>query len=317
MLNRLYAAVAVLGMSLGVAACGVSTEEKSNAPVAVTELSEGLTLFKTEGKISGAFRKAEHAIYFETLRGQPRNDFYKQVDPTLSDFEIDVRVLDEDGRPIFIQQAGDKLADESWVKDILADQKKPRVDPYKRAVHFEMMKEAFAQLEGVTVPASVAIEKTALAVTRFSIRESVLKNGIANAAAEMKEKGYAPDYNSIALHKKSIMLGLGEHSATWANVWGTIYDNCNHGSCASSMGEKCRTYGSGTMYWEGSTSNGWRGGTCLTSYNWTSWGNHNCHDDSVRQMWGVVYGAQGGDYDGVCDNGAGHKTAPSCWESSW
>jgi hypothetical protein len=318
MLNRLYAAAAVLGVSMTLAACGVSSEEKSNAPVAVKELSEGLTLFKIDGKISGAFRKADHAIYFETLRGQPRNAFYKQVDPTLPDFEIDIRVLDEDGRPIFIQQAGDQLADESWVKDILADAKKPRVDPYKRAEHYELMKEAFQTLESANVPAALSMEKSVLVASRFSIKESVLKTGIAKASEAMQaEKGYAPGWNSIELHRKSIMLGLGEHSATWANVNGVVYDNCNHGSCASSMGYKCTTYGGGALYWEGSTSNGWRGGTCLTSYNWTSWGNHNCHDDSVKQMWGVVYGTQGTDYDGVCDNGAGHKSAPSCWESSW
>ena len=311
----------LLGLALGVSACttvlgcGSASEEPSKPTVAVKDLSEGLTLLKTDGSISGAYRKGDRAVYFETHKGAPLLDVYKKTDPSLGDYEKDLRVLDEDGRTIYVRQGGDTL-DPKWEKDLALEAKLPRVDPLRRADSLALLKEASAAMEKANVPAELGLDKTVLVDAKLAVRDELLRPAVEKA---IHETGYAPATNKIELHKKWIIWGVAEHSATWSNVNGVLKDNCQHGNCASAMSLVCTTGGTGgAQYTEMSTSNSSVTGNCLTTYNWNSTsGGHNCHDDSVRAMWGMVYGPQSDGYSGVCNNGASHWYAPGCSETSW
>jgi hypothetical protein len=311
----------LLGLALGLTACttvigcGSAADEPSKPTVAVQDLKEGLNVLGTDGQLSGAYRKGDRAIYFETRRGAAVLDVYKNLEPSLGDYEMDMRVVDENGRTIFIRQGGDAL-DPTWERDLALEVKLPRVDPLRRAEDLELLKEASAAIEKASLPAHLGLEKAAVFEAKAAVRDDLLRPAVQKA---IQETGYAPGNNSIEIHKKWIVWGVAEHSATWSNVNGVIKDNCQHGACASSMGRVCTATGTGgVQYVEMSTSNASVTGNCTTSYNWNSTGGgHNCHDDSVRAVWGVKYGSQGSSTSGVCSNGASHWYAPSCNETSW
>ncbi|NUP97163.1 MAG: hypothetical protein HUU28_13470 [Planctomycetaceae bacterium] len=314
MLESLRSALIVGAIGL-VMACSVGCGGSSDPRPAVTELKEGLNVLKTDGAIVGAFRKGDHAIYFETHAGDKTLDVYRNLDPSLPAQEMSFRVMDENGRTFFVQQGGDTLP-EAWEKDIAAEATRPRVDPLKRADDFALMKEAAIAMEGASIPVTVQAHKLTLRNARLAVRDELLRPAVEKQLATV---GYAPANNSIELHGKWIIWGVAEHTATWSNVNGVIKDNCQHGSCASSMSHWCTASGTGaTQYVEMSTSNSSVTGNCTTSYNWNSTGGgHNCHDDSVRAIWGVKYGPQGSSTSGVCNNGASHWYGPGCNETSW
>src|SRR5262249_47663525 len=112
-----------------------------------------------------------------------------------------------------------------------------------------------------------------------------------------------------------------EHTSTWSNINGTVRNSCNHGNCASTITYRMTCSGTaGVDYHEFDTTlNSPTSPACTTPYNWNSTGGgHNCHDDSVRQIWGMEYGPQGASNTGVCNNTASHWYGPtSCTISSW
>ncbi len=295
----------VLGAALTLAACGSSGQDESTAPpVAVKELSQGLTVFKTDktvGMVSGAYRKGEHAIYFETHRGAPINDVYKAAFPDLGEFEMDVRILDDNGRVVYVQQGGDSLPP-VWVKSLEREATLPKVDPIRRAEDFELVKEWSTEFEKFELPSELALEKLTIVKTKLAVRDNMLKPAVEKV---MKEVGYVPVTDQIEIHEECIFACIGHHSAHYSNNSGTVVNACNHGSCASSMGERCQISGTATTYY---------GSNCSTSYNWSSNGNHNCHDDTIRAVWGLRWGAQG---TGVCNNTATHWHSPDCTTTSW
>ncbi|MBL8715821.1 MAG: hypothetical protein JNL79_07480 [Myxococcales bacterium] len=318
MLKTLRNAV-VLGAVGLLMACSVGCGGSSDTSrPAVTELREGLNILKTEGAIVGAFRKGDRAIYFETRAGEKTLDVYRNLDPSLPEHEMDLRVMDDSGRTFYVQQGGDTLP-EAWEKDIAAEASRPRVDPIRRADDFGLMKEAAIAMENADLPVAVKAHKVSFAATKLGVRDDMLRPAVEKA---VKEVGYAPANNSIELHGKWIIWGVAEHTATWSNVNGVIRDNCQHGNCASSMSHWCTATGTGgAQYTESSTSNSGsfaNSGNCTTNYNWNSTGGgHNCHDDSVRAIWGVKYGPQGTSTSGVCNNSASHWYGPSCTTTSW
>lgn len=297
---------------------GCSSGSDQTALPPVSSLQEGLNLFTKAGdpNLVGAYVKAGRAIYFETRRGAETLDVYQKLDDTAPKYEMDVRVLDGDGRLMYLQSGGDEYVDPTWAQEAAADRAKPRPDALKRADDFALMQEMSTKLQATAVPAALIHEQKALVTAQLSVRANMLRPAI---EAAMTETGYSPGNNGFELHKKSILLGAGEHSATWTNINGAVYNSCNHGSCASTMGLSCTGGGGGGVdYHEYSQSNGSVNAPgCTTPYNWSSSGNHNCHDDSVRQMWGMQYGSQGGGTSGVCNNGAIHFYAPGCNTTSW
>ncbi len=302
----------VMACSVG---CGGSSDPERPA---VKELKEGLNILKTDNAIVGAFRKGDHAIYFETRAGEKTLDVYRNLDPSLPEQEMDMRVMDENGRTFYIQKGGDTLP-EAWDKELVAEESRPRVDPIVRAEQFEMLKEATAAMEVADLPVVLKAHKATVVGTKLAIRDDMLRPAVEKA---VKEVGYAPANNSIEVHGKWIIWLVAEHTATWSQVNGVTVNSCNHGNCASSMSHWCTTSGAGgARYYETSGSNSGsfaNSSNCTTNYNWNSTGGgHNCHDDSVRAVWGVKYGAQGASNAGVCNNGASHWYGPGCNETSW
>ncbi len=315
-LHRALIVGATLALGACTVACAGTSDEPSKPVVAVKELKEGLTIMKTDGILSGAFRRGDRAIFFETRRGAPTLDVYRDLDKSLGAFETDARVLDEDGRTVYVRMGGDTL-DPAWELDLEREAKLPMVDPLRRAESFELIKAASDELAKADLPIGVAFEAKALTSMKLAVYDELLRPAVEKS---IKEVGYAPANNTVEIHGQWIIWGVAEHSATWRNINGTVYDACNHGSCASAMSHWCTASGSNTSNAgnERSTSNSSVTANCSTGYNWNSTGGgHNCHDDSVRTLWNQKYGPQGASNTGVCNNGTSHWYGPSCGVTSW
>jgi hypothetical protein len=294
-----------IALTLSIAACTGSIDAK--------DLKPGLNLFAAGSDVSGAYVSGERAVFFETRRGEI--SMYATLDPEAPPYEMDVRVLDQNGRTLYVRLGGDGFIDPAWASDLRADLSRPPMDPAERAAALTLMQEAMTTLSNVALDARLAPEHTALVRAGTAIPEDMIKPSL----QQNGEIGFAPPYNYYELHRKTIYAYSGEHSATYLNVYGTLIENCNHGECADSMATKCGGYGSaGWGYWEQSGSTGSVTGTCLTGYDLFSQnGGHNCHDDSVIQMRGMIWGGQD-QYGGTCSNGTSHRYAPSCGTNdSW
>ncbi|MBK7400831.1 MAG: hypothetical protein IPJ34_32405 [Myxococcales bacterium] len=180
MLKTLRSAV-VLGAVGLLMACSVGCGGSSDTSrPAVTELREGLNILKTEGAIVGAYRKGDRAIYFETRAGEKTLDVYRNLDPSLPEHEMDLRVMDDSGRTFYVQQGGDTLP-EGWEKDIAAEASRPRVDPVRRADDFGLMKEAALAMESADVPVAVKAHKVSFAATKLGVRDDMLRPAVEKA----------------------------------------------------------------------------------------------------------------------------------------
>ena len=101
------------------AGCAGGTDPVSRPPVA--SLAQGLTMFQTSAAtVSGAYVKGDRAIFFETRRGPETPDAYQQI-AGAPKYEMDVRVLDENGRAVYLQSGGDEYVDPTWQRDLELD----------------------------------------------------------------------------------------------------------------------------------------------------------------------------------------------------
>jgi hypothetical protein len=109
---------------------------------------------------------------------------------------------------------------------------------------------------------------------------------------------YSIHYACIA----SFIWCLGDHSSVEVDGNGFVLYSCNHGRCAYDMGS-VGCSGTGTAdneQVEGATDINTVSGACSTPYDWNSGGGtHNCHDDSMMECYGVMYGWQD-TVNGVC-----------------
>ena len=281
--------------------------------IALTGLTQGLNILKKDKTISGAYRKGERTIFFTTHRGAMRQEFYKNAYPELGDREIDVLVLDHNGRVIYVQKGGDAL-DPAWKHAIEREAQLQPLAPLDRAEDMELLRECAFAIEKIDLPGELAAERRALIQTKLAIPDDQFAPV---QRLSIKETDYAPLYGSdnwIAIHKEPIALGLGEHSATYSKKGSTIINACNHGRCALEMERKCQINGSPASEQYGDES-------CTTQYFWNSgWWfgpRHNCHDDTMRAVWGMRFGSQGSPDSGVCANDDIHITTPDCTTADW
>lgn len=242
----------------------------------------------------------------QAVRGSRRSDEIMKLHPELSEFELDVRVLDADGRPFVTSIAGDDWADPTWGEDYWAADT-DQVDPAQRKAEFELLAASADLIEDVDVP-GFDMELIDLAeVARF--------NDMGRISAELSMgqmvdelDGAAPPsttYTHYAgVYRASRWWGTYDHSGIYAVAYTgsssspTIYSTVmrgNHGAYPtdSSMSVYCATNWSGrsrtTLYVAPYTDNSYgssQGGGCSTSYGLTS-GYHVCNDDTHAEYGNV------------------------------
>jgi hypothetical protein len=321
-------AVAIGGLWL--AGCGTNTKDTTSNRPPASELQEGLTILdQVPGwGMNAAFKKDGRVLYFETRVGSLKPEVYREAFPDEPAEETDALVTDESGRVVYVQQGGDDVVDQSWHKPLEAEASLPIADPERRAQDFKLVEQAGLAFEKLTIPAEFkadlhAMKNARLAATHFEASRLAMASK-SEAAKAVGETGYGtPGSNDFHIHGKWLIWGVAEHTASYSNINGVSKNSCNHGTCASSMSHWCNTTAKSASavhyYKTDCSSTGCVGtGNCTTGYNWNSTGGgHNCHDDTVRALWGFKHGSQGGSTSGVCSNGASHWYGPSCSTSSW
>jgi hypothetical protein len=319
-------AVALGGLWL--VGCGTNTKDTTSNRPPASELQEGLTILdQVPGwGMNAAFKKDGRVLYFETRVGATKPEVYREAFPDEPAEETDARVVDENGRLIYVQQGGDEVIDQTWHKELVAEGKLPMVAPERRAQDFKLIGEAGLAFEKLSIPAQLKTDLHAMKNARLTAAhfEASRLAAVArsDSAKELGEVGFgAPGTNDFHIHWKWFIWLVAEHTTAYVNINGTVKNTCNHGTCASSMTHRCNTTAkaaSAVLYYEMSTSQS-VSGNCTTGYNWNSTGGgHNCHDDTVRGLWGFRYGSQGGSTTGVCNNGASHWYGPdNCSVTSW
>ena len=301
-------------------------------PEDIDGLEDGLTVLEAQDTaISAAYRRGDVVVYFEALRGQPRPDAY-QDDSGVLKYEVDARFVADNGRVFFSQRGGDAWVNPRWVAELGRQDELPPTRESNEML-FEIAAEAADVLDlrvaeeiGEMQAAQLLPEIDALrsmghsaaatfAEQKLRLLEHRAEEGLANVEIEYGS-GDAEDapiaqlganYYYIAVHDMTIYL-FGKHSATrlysWQGYWLNVYNSCNHGDCANTMGIKCllQYYDAVEDY-----KPAWDFQTCGTGYNaWSDSGGHNCHDDTRVQMANFVYGnghnkTPGGDF--WCDDG--------------
>jgi hypothetical protein len=266
---------------------------------------EGLTIVKSDPQwgLKAVFKDADRALLIERRVGLPRHADKLAENPKLGPFEDDMLVTNEAGQVIMIQQGGDQLVDPTW-NDRFNETVKQPLDVAKRTAELALLDRATQQLltrpEALDVGARASFDGMRLLAQRPLESYRTL---------EADGMSYGPGYNQLGIYVQPI-VPTGSHSATWANINGSSRVTCNHGDCASwsSMSNSSMC---GGMVWNADTR------YCSTAYQFDSYGNHNCHDDTVLQLWSFKYGPQD-TWGGVCNNYVSHVWAPSgCYVTSW
>ncbi len=304
----------VFGLFVWWAGCAAEPELQHSSSPSI-QLSQGLTIQELvpEKSFKAVYVKGNKSITLEAVRGRLAPEPYLQ-DPSFPMYETDVRILDEEGRILYLRRGGDDFVNPQWQEELAWRDDLPAAGPSNRE-YFEMIAEASKVLPGAFeaqagLDAAVAMTPEIEAVASFGHRAieafetsalmaadhggarpldaPALAGGGGTDGPEDAPKYFDAGWYLISVHTKGIAWNIGEHSATriqkWLGTnWFAYYDFCNHGTCASSMGMKC-----GISF---INKPAWTALTCSTGYDWDSEdGGHNCHDDTRVQMASFVYG---------------------------
>lgn len=277
-----------------------------------TELAQGATILEaSDTALSAAFRKDNVVIYLEAIRGQPTPPQF-QGDPLSPQFEIDVRMLADNGRIFYSRRGGDAFIDPSWAEDLDAQAELPPSRESNRIL-FDMADEVAgvltddstrilgerAKVLAPELDAIVAIGRQAPGTFAMMVDERI-ERGLAttdveygkSTGSESSDEDQAAGYYYLGLHADDLEGSpAGYHSATrlyrWDGHWAVANDFCNHGRCPYENGmPQVGWVQAGDGY-----KPSFRVHSCNTGYGlYSDDGGHNCHDDSRLQMASVMYG---------------------------
>jgi hypothetical protein len=297
----------VVGLSLLFVGCQESRTEP-------TELAQGATILETtDSTLAAAFRKDNVVIYLEAKRGGSTAPQF-QGDPNSPQFEIDVRLIADNGRVFYTRRGGDAFVDPTWGAE-LDEQTELPLSRESNRVLFEMADEAATALADDTtllgeraavlapeLDAIVEIGRQAPGTFDMMV-EARIERGLAmtdveygkSTGEESHDADLPAGYYYIALHADDLENSpAGYHSATrlyqWAGYWAVAHDFCNHGRCPFENGMPQK----GTVQAGDGYKPAFRVWSCNTPYGlYSDDGGHNCHDDSRLQMASVMWGNGG------------------------
>ena len=317
--------LACVGALLFVPAIGCGDPSPQPQQPARSEVPQGLVLQadpSRPGASTGTFREGDRTLYIEVLRGPPTPEATRR-DPTAPQFEMDLRISDQNRQTFYVQQGGSALLDPSWDQDLA-----PAVDEAGRAADWALV----AKLEDALAQADLAAkvdapERSALGAVARGVRSLEADERAAQAVNKDVTPGEVQAMATTYSHGFRIYKGNmagpipGEHSSTRALVFTSsgllvaARTSCNHGRCwnEDGMSLHCsRSISSGSSYLRLHQK-------CATGYDALSAsGGHNCHDDSRIQnrAWYHNSDLPGDTYERFC-GGFNFATdfiyAPACY----
>ncbi len=337
------------GALLILAGCTPSTSSRPPA----SQLQEGINVLSADPAVgvATAFLRSGRVIYLQTIVGKPKEDLDRQQYPNEPQYEMDARVVDQEGRTFQLIIGGDQLIDPSWAKEMRAA---PRIttpaegiqrqadfvtardaaDAFLRQAAPELADHVFHLTNMTrTVPQESAklLERAALAETTLPIDRTYTANGCTSNLQEGDL--YAKSDYVIAQH--SAVYGWNYNGCTGS--WDENVVTCNHGTCANdgSMGYQCSSYSNSWSVWSYNalldywsrenntgTNNSYNTGACWSGYGiYEAWihlqgsghPNHDCNDDSALELDEIRNARYDQGTWGNCyNNGNSTMSAPGC-----
>ena len=299
----------VLFLFLMVVTMPLSSQQNSQpqSGVALLERSDNSLILKA---LNGG-----HEFTIEIKRG-PRTPLELYLaDPLTPRYELDIRILDQHGFPIFTQFGGHAPIDPAW--DLVTH------DPFLLYYHqpgdvlaaenFILVAEAIAgisnkRFDSELTPELNALKRLVPLLVDFTKEEAVPDEEIKDKAVLYR--------NKIAIHDAAVRFtfGWGRHGATLLkniSSSGSVFSGwsaCNHGRCPSEMPQKCA--------WTSAIDRPFLtlAPMCSTPYSaFSSSGKHNSNDDTDIQYDGVRWAYTPSSTAGKCSDSVRNDAPSSCY----
>lgn len=285
---------------------------------------EGLVNLYYEGNaLSGTFDFEGSRVFVETRRGSRTPKVVRDTDPNAPQYEIDIRLLDENGIPFFVQVGGHGPVDPNWESSfdplnyeagVSAEQRGEREKESKKA--FNNAAKMIEVLRAVKFQRNLMPEYRAL----VNILPLIESGKVITRSEEDGRSGIeslvSSDKHLIEVWKKGAFFGgniWADHSGTVAKVISSnggvyqIWSACNHGTCpGSEMSFKCSSVFYNRVGFCQAPP------MCSTQYGFSR-GKHVCNDDSYIQYYRIKYDSNPSTIDGTCSDSSLRTKAPDCW----
>ena len=296
---RIRRTLGTLGMCvivLGTVAVGCG-----GAPSPTSTQQGGLTILHSDPAVgvSASFSENGRVVFLETRVGAPKGILYQKSFPNEPLFEMDSRVVDQEGRTFQLNRGGDRFVDPTWAPDAMANNHlQSAAEGVQRDNDFAIARDAarvFAAQAGPEladhvfhltnltriVPSEDPVLRAEAAVLRAQRVGDVAfnSNGCSSNTQEGKiytaslsgAEGLVSEINGA---QHSTVGGWNYNHCT--DTWDQQVNSCNHGPCAQSSSTTlgCNTQSGAVAapalldYWvdEPSGTTGTVSGACTSKY---------------------------------------------------
>jgi hypothetical protein len=317
------AGVVALSGTAGLVGCASGSPTTASTRPSASSLPEGLSILdaRADWGTDSAFKENGHVVYLQTRVGPLKPQVYRDQFPNEPLYEMDARIVDEDGRTFTLVIGGDNIIDPSWAADIKAGSALSALDGTTSDMFYKMARDAGQAFKASASPdLADHIFHVANATWRVPSEDVVMQaratdrlNVAISNGAQVPFDTLTGNYLEGELYGECIFLCVGHHSTVWGwqgtwdstsgawNSWPANIVACNHGPCAnsSSLSLESESVSGGSSDWtpawsslsavwsdesSGSNSGYTSGHGCQTNYNWDTPPGHECNDDSAYEL---------------------------------
>lgn len=285
---------------------------------------------KDKQQLSGSFTHAGKTTFMEVKRGRQLSEAMRKVNPTFPQYEIDIKLSDQDGRLFFVQTGGDSPMDGSWATSFDNPDSRPVKDKEEAAQksfkHAKKMTESLKKIQfgDELLPEHAAIMQIQNVVDVVAVGPMATTTKTSGVSMDaMVALSGCTDKHSVEIWRKSAFFPgnvFGDHSGTVAKVLSAnnfvyqIWSACNHGTCpGTDMSLKCSsTYTNRCGFSQAPPM-------CSTPLQWDQsdyWNDdyrHVCNDDSYIQYYRIKYDSNPSTSGGTCSDTTLRQYAPDCF----
>lgn len=287
----------------------------------------GFTELKHEdGFLKGIYSAGSEFVTVEVRRGKRTSSIMRSLNPDWPAYEMDVRILDSNDQPIYMQVGGHEPVNPSWSSSFDATNQarsvmNPEILGEKAEKSYQAAYRMLGDLQRVKFKANLAPEKRALnsamnvLQTAMSVDTSLLepKASVVRGCSDIQtievwKKGAFFPGNIFADHSGTVMK-----TTSGGKVY-TVWVAANHGASPgdSSMTRSCyRDYYS-------RCAQSFAAPMCSTPLQWETKDFYNddykhvCNDDSYIQVQRIKTNASVSTSSGTCNDTTARKSAPAC-----
>jgi len=321
-------ALVVLTLLIGIFSCAVaSAADMSTVLQTGTDAVQGFTDLKhADGVLTGTYHSDGDTVTIEVRRGKRTPVTIRKLNPDWPLYEMDARILDSEGDPIYVQVGGHDPIDPTWGPDFDAslsarEAMEPAARDAKAAKSYETAYEMLHTLKSAKLKNSLAPEKAALYGVMNILQSAMAVETLSDEQNQAQLLGCG-DTQIIEVWKIGAFFPgniFGDHSGTLMKTTSsgrtyTIWVAGNHGkapgqsgmtkSCSASYGGRCGQSFAPPM--------------CSTPLQWETSNpiqddyKHVCNDDSYIQVQRIKTNSSVSTSGGTCKDTSLRNRAPSC-----